>query len=255
MQIDEATTFEITLLARAFKIVLMLRDPRPPYWIPLCEMLFRYQAGAGLSTGFFTGRTNAERMSLSRLLKGLQDDNRIALSGKARALSARLTLEREAEVLGMVGMPAIWETREAMTALSRIKGDGFHLLADHKDSQRDKAEGRNQVAWTYFRVITGVLHGRIDWKPSMQTGYVFASLTDKGREELAAPMAETEFPADDLAGEIFDNAMQDAGREFSALVNKSSQEIGIICAPHSFGELPRKTLCRMIPDRSIPLLD
>jgi hypothetical protein len=253
MQIDTGTRFEITLLARAVRIILSLIDPNTSHFVPVCELLFKHQRGEGLSTGFFTSQTEAaERMSLSRLLHDLADEDRIALSGQGRALSAMLTPEREREVLDLVGLPSINEVREVLAALATVKSDGFVMVADDKDSSRDKREDRNQVFWTYLRLAIGVLHGRIEWKPSIQSGFVFVALTAKGREALATPAPQDiETPVDcDEAEELFDRAMLDAANEYASLTRRDSQEIGIVCAPYSFGDLPKKTLCRMLPDRS-----
>jgi hypothetical protein len=215
-------------------------------------MLHSYRAGAGLPISSHAGQTDADKMSFSRMVDQMQDEGRIRLTGKTRAHVARLTDRREAELLELAGLPSMATVFQCMAALSATKskgiGEGWQLIIDHKDQAADLLRCAN----VQFALVPAVLRGWMDWMPSMQLGFVFARLTDAGKEALKMPYERDELEKDDSIAIAFDDAMEDARDSLKALRPGSSQNIGDQPVPFSFGTKPRQTVFRMLAGITLP---
>jgi hypothetical protein len=254
--IDEKTTFELHLLARAFELVLLRVDARAAYWPNICRVLARYRDGAGLPVSWYARGSSADKMSLSRMLAELADENRIQLSGRTRAHAARLSPHREAELLGLADtpdMPAVYATLKA-TATTRCSGigDGWQLLVDRADQERDRQAETYYASQIQFCVVPAVLKGWAEWMPSLQTGYVFVRITPDGKKRLESPPPPAGLESDQQAADIFTDALTDAREAWTGTTPGTSQNIGDIPIPYSFGDLPRQTVCRMMEGITLP---
>ncbi|VGO22708.1 hypothetical protein [Pontiella sulfatireligans] len=253
--IDAKTEFELHLLAYTYRLATLRQGSDAKWWTVLSDHFWHYRDKiGGTPVSWYAGKSNAERMGFSRMCHELADENRIILLGATRAHSARLSPDREHELVDMVLWPRLWETLEAMEALrdmnSKLIGNGWQLVFDYKDQERDREENRNQCCWTWYRLAMAVLRGWVETN-SNGIGYLFARLTDEGKAVLRNPPRHTTEQENDdpRTDEVFWNAYETAETYWKSV--KAIDQMNIGLTPFPIGmDYPRTTLSRALPDRS-----